>query len=168
MDYIMIIGNTDGLSKGSNKKVECLCDGCGTKFERSYQLLMRPKKAYSGHYCKPCARKVIGKNMDRTNIDEATRNRLGSKHHNWNPDLKEYNRFRNKVYWLSEKVYNENIDILNPNGYERTRCGADGYQLDHIISIKEGYEKGMTVEELSALTNLQLLPWQENRAKWYK
>jgi len=78
----------------------------------------------------------------------------------------ELRRYRNKVTKLSEKTYLQNKDLLNPHGYMRTVCGVPGgYQLDHIMSVKECFERGLTPEEASRLENLQLLPWKINLMK---
>jgi hypothetical protein len=48
-------------------------------------------------------------------------------------------------------------------------CGVDGaYQLDHIISIDEGFKKGLPPSQIGHISNLQYIPWAENRAKWNK
>jgi hypothetical protein len=61
------------------------------------------------------------------------------------------------------------IDIINPKGYKRTLCGIeDGWQLDHIIPIKECYEKDMTPEEAASINNLRMLPWKENLMRNYE
>ena len=45
-------------------------------------------------------------------------------------------------------------------------CGIEGaYQLDHIVSIDEGYATGISPEQIADISNLQIIPWEENRAK---
>jgi 5-methylcytosine-specific restriction endonuclease McrA len=79
-----------------------------------------------------------------------------------------YKRYKGLVHRLSGYTYTENIDIINPNRYTRTLCGIEGgWQLDHIIPIKECYEKGMTPEEASSISNLRMLPWKENLMRNY-
>ena len=47
----------------------------------------------------------------------------------------------------------------------RTRRGIKGgYQLDHIISIKHGFETDISSEDLSKLDN-RFIPWKENLIK---
>jgi hypothetical protein len=38
----------------------------------------------------------------------------------------------------------------------------DGWQLDHIIPVKECFEKNISPEEASLVTNLRMLPWRQN------
>lgn len=48
----------------------------------------------------------------------------------------------------------------------RVRCGVDGaYQLDHIISIKRGFEEGIPASTISHISNLQFISWKANRSK---
>jgi 5-methylcytosine-specific restriction endonuclease McrA len=79
-----------------------------------------------------------------------------------------YKRYKGLVHRLSGYNYTESIDIINPNRYTRTLCGVEGgWQLDHIIPIKECYEKGISPEEASAISNLRMLPWKENLMRNY-
>ena len=81
-------------------------------------------------------------------------------------DTPVYKRYRNRVTKLSEQTYKENELLLNPNGYKRTRCGIEGgYQLDHKISVRESFDKGVSPEEVSKLENLQILQWKLNLLK---
>jgi 5-methylcytosine-specific restriction endonuclease McrA len=55
---------------------------------------------------------------------------------------------------------------INPENFPRRRCGViGGYQLDHIVSIKKGFEDGISPENMSLRENLRMLSWQENRKK---
>lgn len=83
-----------------------------------------------------------------------------------NVNSSEYKAYARKVHRLSGKTYTENIDIINPQRYTRTLCGVEGgWQLDHIIPIKECYESGLTPEQASDVGNLRMLPWRDNLAR---
>lgn len=93
----------------------------------------------------------------------------GELHPRWNPNKTEFKTFSYKVHWVTTKNYEENKHIINPNDYPRTLCGVEGgWQLDHKISIKEGFKLGWTPEQIANTNNLQMLPWKENRDKWDK
>ncbi len=95
--------------------------------------------------------------------------KTGEDHPNFNPNKDEFQKYVYEVRVLTEKTYNENIDIINPNGHKRTLCGVEGgYQLDHIISVKQGFDGGLEPEKIADISNLQMLPWEENRNKWHK
>lgn len=81
-------------------------------------------------------------------------------------DTPEYKKYAGYVHRLSEKVYQKNIDIINPNRYPRTVAGVDGgYQLDHIIEIRFGFDNNIPPEVLCEVENLRMLPWKENLAR---
>jgi hypothetical protein len=85
-----------------------------------------------------------------------------------NVNSAEYKTYARKVHRLSGKTYTENIDIINPNRYTRTLCGVeDGWQLDHIMPIKECFLKGISPEKASEVNNLRMLPWKENLMRNY-
>lgn len=86
-----------------------------------------------------------------------------------NPNRDEYKRYAGLVHALTSKIYNENIDIINPDRHPRTLCGVDGgWQLDHITTIKECFENNVPAKEAAALDNLRMLPWRENLMRNFK
>lgn len=77
--------------------------------------------------------------------------------------------YRRKVQTLTEQNYKIYKHIINPHDYTRTKCGiSDGYQLDHIIPVKIGFDTGLSIHEMADVKNLQMLSWKENRIKSYK
>ena len=81
-------------------------------------------------------------------------------------DVSEYRRYANKVHKLSDKVYNENIDTINPDRHPRTLAGVEGgWQLDHIIEVRFGFDNGIPFVILCDPSNLRMLPWKENIAR---
>jgi len=81
----------------------------------------------------------------------------------------DYRDYKNAVYRLSQKVYEENIKIINPNNYPRTRMGVEGgWQLDHIKPVIECFKEKITIEEASDISNLRMLPWKENLMRNFK
>jgi hypothetical protein len=77
-------------------------------------------------------------------------------------DLKLYERYRQKVTYLSEKNYKEHIDKINPMSYTR---GHLTYHLDHIYPVILGFINNIDAELISDYKNLQILPHLENRSK---
>ena len=81
-------------------------------------------------------------------------------------DTPAYKKYYGRVYRLTEKVYNDNIDAINPNGYTRGLCGVDGaYQLDHIIPVRFGFDHNIPPEVIADVNNLQFIPWRDNLLK---
>ena len=129
---------------------QCIAKDCHNMFE----VKPASKKKYCSHSCQlktnHQAPKGIGSRKMR------------------NPLTPEYKRYSRKVHGLSQKTYIDNIDIINPNQYLRTLCGVEnGWQLDHIIPIKECFIKGMSIEEAASVNNLRMLPWKDNLMRQY-
>ena len=83
-------------------------------------------------------------------------------------DVPEYRKYRNRVNRLTERVYCENIDLINPDRHPRTLCGVDGgWQLDHIKPVRQCFDEGLTPDEASQLSNLRMLPWLDNLLRNY-
>ncbi len=83
-----------------------------------------------------------------------------------NPTRKEYVYYRGRVHHLTQITYQKYQEDINPHNLPRTLCGIDGgFQLDHVISIREGFLLGLLPEALASKENLQMLPWKENLAK---
>jgi hypothetical protein len=160
-DVILVVSND--LPKQCNKKVIAICDDCELKFERQYQLLLRQEI----HRCHKCHRLYVAKISGVSErISALNSTRIGVLHPRYNPNSSKFQAYRTKVNWLSEKTYRKFKEIINPWDYPRTLCGIEGgWQLDHKVSVKEGFESGITVEKLSKMENLQMLPWQDNLAK---
>jgi hypothetical protein len=78
----------------------------------------------------------------------------------------EFQKYRRAVQRLTEQIYRDHVHLINPHNLMRTKCGIlGGYQLDHIISVKAGFDSQCSAHEIACINNLQMLPWQENRAK---
>lgn len=74
----------------------------------------------------------------------------------------EYERYCKKVRHLSDKVFKEHHDEINPLQHKR---GMHSYHLDHIMPIIEGFIQGLTPEFVARKENLQMLPAKDNLSK---
>ena len=78
----------------------------------------------------------------------------------------EYKRYCNRVHKLSKRIYEQFKDEINPNNYPRGLAGETGvYHLDHIVSIRYGFDNNLLPEDVACKENLQMLPWKENISK---
>ncbi|ASU00173.1 hypothetical protein [Aeromonas phage AS-zj] len=92
--------------------------------------------------------------------------RFGSDNGRWNPNKEDFKKYRNLVRTLTAR--NEHLYSKWENFDKIGKSGVDGaYQLDHIISIKYGFDHNICPTVIGDIKNLQLIPWQENRSKWY-
>lgn len=100
--------------------------------------------------------------MSRSNVARLLRVYDIKRQHN----IPQYQKYARKVRYLSETNYAKYKEIINPDDYPRTMCGVDGgYQLDHILGIRECFDKGISIDECASLQNLQMIPWKENLQK---
>ena len=80
---------------------------------------------------------------------------------------KNFKKYRNRVAVRTKKTYEMFKEEINPNNFMIGKCGIDGaYQIDHIISVREGFDKGLSIEMISSKENLQVIPWLENIKKY--
>jgi len=78
-----------------------------------------------------------------------------------------FRKYRNRVSVRTRKTYEQFKDEINPNNLPIGKCGVVGaHQVDHIITVRQGFEAGMLIEIISAKENLQMLPWLENALKY--
>jgi hypothetical protein len=83
------------------------------------------------------------------------------------PIYSDMKKYRNRVAVRTGKTYRGFKHELNPMDYPLGKCGVAGaYQIDHIISVREGFEKKIPVEVIAAKENLQVIPWLENIRKY--
>lgn len=81
---------------------------------------------------------------------------------------KNFKKYRDRITVRTKTTYLENKEKLNPNNFPLGRCGVVGaYQIDHIISVKDGFEQQISVEQMSSVENLQIIPWLDNLKKYY-
>jgi hypothetical protein len=81
-------------------------------------------------------------------------------------DYQDYQKYKRAVYSASRKTYNQNINVLNPNGVLLGRSGIPGaYQIDHRVPVSLGYQLKIPVTVMSIVENLQLMPWKANLNK---
>ena len=86
-------------------------------------------------------------------------------------DWAEYQKKYPKWKKYKAAVWSETYKSLNRNpileNFElRGRCGVEGaYQIDHIVSVKEGFKRRLSPKTIGAYSNLRMIPWKENRTK---
>ena len=147
------------LPKNSNKIVSCKCDDCSTLFERSFQLIKRQEK----HLCYSCARKKVGEKNKGNQWGFTSEKMSGKNHPRWNPNKDGFEKYKAEVYRVTRR---QPIELLENYDKPRGRCGEEGaFQLDHKVSIKYGYENNVDPYVIGCLSNLQFIPWEENRSK---
>lgn len=167
--YLSVLRQRMGLNKRRGNKtgtirtsVPAECKVCGSPFMR--------RQKYQRQYCsRKCQfacedfRNML-KNVDKSYMqEEYYRDSLRKE------DTPEYRRYANRVHKLTKTIYEQNITLINPNNLTRTLAGVDnGYQLDHIIPVRYGFDNNIPPEEIARLENLRMIPWKENVQKGKK
>jgi RNA polymerase subunit RPABC4/transcription elongation factor Spt4 len=118
--------------------------------------------------CNKCSSYIHKKNFNNVITEDHRKQMRASKagFSSWEEYVEKYpkKQFYKREVW--RLTYKNPLNTL-PNWERRGRCGVDGaYQLDHIISINEGWEGGIPAEEIAKWENLRMIPWKENRNKW--
>lgn len=151
------------LNPNSCHLVECRCVDCNSTFTRQYyKVRNKPTR------CKPCVDIHRGKTRNFDYVNRNGKYYFGDQHHNWNPNKSEYKKYKSRVMYYTRKAYKENKQELNPNNHKLTVAGTlNGYQIDHIIPIKYGFENNLPPETIGDINNLRIVTWKENRDKWF-
>lgn len=150
MGYI-IQGACTGLQKPVTVcNTKCGCGRCWTTTPG--------RIIHNTSFCKPC-------NDDRKRTRFQEQNTLRRKTEDGTFDA-----YCRVVRRLTEITYKTHQNILNPDNQLRVRSkdGVDGYQLDHIVSVKLCFSKNVPAELCASLDNLQMLPRMDNAKKWSK
>jgi len=153
------------LAPHSNQEVRCQCPSCDTVVTKRYSRALKNTKCYKCY----SSDKMKGNTLGGASKGKKFPHLSGPNSSRWNPNLTEKRRYWNKVRTLSEQNYEKHIDLINPKRLPRTRCGVPGgYQLDHRKSVSQCFETNVPIEECADITNLQLLPWEDNLSKSHK
>lgn len=74
----------------------------------------------------------------------------------------EWAQYKFRVKYLTAKAYKKFKHLINPDNLPIGRCE---YQIDHIYSIREGFENKVNPETLAHVKNLRLLWHTDNKSK---
>ena len=105
-----------------------------------------------------------GNTLGSINKGKSNPKQTGELHPRWNPNKSEFQKYSSRVHWLTRKKKEiwskwENADKIG-------LCGKkNGYQLDHKVSIKYGFDNHIVPELIASIENLQIVSWQSNRQK---
>jgi len=144
-----------GSKKGKSKPWQSVretrhCLVCNAEFE----VIPSSPKKLCGKSCADTFNKFADKSYMQTEEYRATKRK---------PDTPAYQRYKNRVHRLSEQTYKNNSEIINPFNHPRTIAGVEGgYQLDHIIPVRFGFDNNIPEEVMAEVENLRMLTWQNN------
>lgn len=117
--------------------------------------------------CNSCSNYRYNKTWEHVITEDSIKQMRASKagFDSWEEYVEKYpdkEMYKREVWKLTRFQPLDNL----PNIDKRGRCGVEGaYQLDHIVSINEGWENQIDPEIIAHIDNLQVIPWQDNRQK---
>lgn len=161
--YGIKLKSKGGKGRPKKEKVISRCKECGKEIHHLKSL----KRIYCSNECKNKS-KFFKDKMSKVDKSYMKSPEYIAKLSN--PNTPAYKKYSNRVHALTKHTYNKYKNEINPNNYVRTISGVEGgYQLDHIITIKYGFENNIPEEVLAEKRNLRMLPWQENlKRNWEK
>ncbi len=74
--------------------------------------------------------------------------------------LSDWEAYKKNVRSATSAQYRKNKKIINPNNYSRRE-----YELDHIVSVRDGFRYNIPVEIMASPVNLQMLETRLNKSK---
>ena len=77
-------------------------------------------------------------------------------------DVSKFENYSVKCRNLSEANYRKYKKEINPKKLKR---GTNGYHLDHIVSVLDGFKNHIAIEIIASRHNLQMLPYAINIKK---
>ena len=78
------------------------------------------------------------------------------------PDVDAMARYKSIVTILTNRARKQFTD-----GYRIGRCGKkDAYQLDHKLSIFDGFHNQISPLDIGSIANFEMIPWELNITKW--
>lgn len=79
--------------------------------------------------------------------------------------LTDFRKYRLQVESITRQ---QPIHILKNYNKPRGKMGVKGaYQLDHIVSVHQGFHQNISADIIGNISNLQFIGWKENRDKWF-
>lgn len=154
------------LKPNSNILVPFSCDVCGKEERRQFQLLNKSMNKNGNHCCNSCSYDLRAEKTSRALIGKERPNQRGKNHHRYREQTTHERQYKKIVQKMTELVYNRFKEKINPHGFERGLCGQEGkYQLDHIVSVKEAYDKKLDIKYVVSPQNLRMLSWESNLEK---
>ena len=76
-----------------------------------------------------------------------------------------YRSYAREVRALTEQVYRQNRNVIDP---QRLRGKRRGFDLDHVVAVKECWLQGLSVTVCAAPSNLRVVQAHQNRSEGCK
>lgn len=161
-DYAVDGTSVSSLTKGSTKKVELVCDGCGKQSTTNWNNYVQGqrKRGWTGEtYCQPCVARKIGKaakGKKNPAVSQANRERSGERHPSWKGGR-----------YVDHHGY---VMVSVRSGRAESGSGWNNYRKEHVLvmeeDLKRPLKKGEVVHHIDGdkLNNLLKNLWLTNQS----
>jgi hypothetical protein len=150
-----------------NRPFKRNCPSCNK--EIGYTRRDRWLRANRGNtVCNSCSSKIYKKSWTYVIKEEHTQKMAATKAGFDTFDEYMANLAAKKVYYRAVRKISKAQDISRLENFDKLRglCGIEGaYQLDHVISVDEGFHKNISPGIIGDLSNLRIVPWRDNLLK---
>lgn len=107
--------------------------------------------------------KLKGRSVSIEHEMKRLESRLGMSYDEYLERKPKFFSYKSRVMSITKR---QNIKILNNYNEIRALAGTkNGYQLDHIITIYDGFENNISPYIIGNINNLRFIPWEENLKK---
>lgn len=151
-----------------NRGFEILSD-TKIKHQTVDKIVVRNKKC--GHTFETYPGNILHRDIEcpvcaRDYLNNLNRDRNKQNHLKWLETASEWEIYESECRILTNSVYKQYEQIINPNNYFVGATGITGaHHIDHIIPVRTGFEKNIPKELICHYSNLQVIPWEVNIRK---
>ena len=147
----------------SKKQKVQTCKECNSEFHRDRKAHYCSRDCYYKNVTPPPL--MVKKGKEHPGIRSKMK-KLGltwEEYNNWKDDKR---RYRKEVWRITNQ---QPLHSLENFDKPRTLAGVEGgYQLDHVISIEEGWNMKKNPYIIGSISNLRFITWEENLKKRYE
>ena len=172
-------GSWFNAKKRKEDRGSLLCKPCQDENARivnknNPKITGRPKGSKTSpekliNHSRPGAGKRLNKIKETTAygkwLDNTIKTRGWKSWEDYTTNIKGYKQYRTNVLRITNQQPLHLLEHFEKRGVNG-QIGA--YTLDHIISVKRGFIENIPAEKIGDISNLQMLPWEENITKGWK
>jgi len=154
-----------------------MCHGCSCKTNDHKQKLSRANTGVkrSDEFKENVRKKMLGRKITWGDKISKTllgriippeqeikrlESRLGMNYDEYIKRKPKYFSYKSRVMSITRR---QQLNLLENCDKKRTLAGqSDGFQLDHIITIRDGFEHNINPHIVGNIKNLRFIPWEEN------
>jgi hypothetical protein len=124
---------------------------CGHEFSSTIENIL----LHGTTLCKKCSKQV---HSDKLRVAARQKLILDVQH-----DAATYAAYEHRVRLMTESNWKQYKPLINPHNLSRTSSALkSGHHLDHLISVRLGYQLRLSPDIVSSVENLTMIDWNAN------